>query len=77
MLLHPARARALGEAGRRAVFERFSAQAMARAMAQIVVPASRKIVPLAGINFKAAAAIRPLAVRARVARSLNEAKVEL
>jgi glycosyltransferase involved in cell wall biosynthesis len=34
LLLHPARARALGEAGRRAVFERFSAEAMARAMVQ-------------------------------------------
>ncbi len=31
LLLNPARARALGEAGRRAVFERFSAEAMARA----------------------------------------------
>jgi glycosyltransferase involved in cell wall biosynthesis len=35
LLLDPARARALGEAGRRAVFERFSAEAMARAMAQV------------------------------------------
>jgi glycosyltransferase involved in cell wall biosynthesis len=34
LLLDPARARALGESGRRAVFERFSAQAMARAMVQ-------------------------------------------
>ena len=34
LLLDPARARALGEAGRRAVFERFSAEAMARAVAQ-------------------------------------------
>ena len=32
LLLDPARARALGEAGRRAVFERFSADAMARAV---------------------------------------------
>jgi glycosyltransferase involved in cell wall biosynthesis len=31
LLLNPARARALGEAGRRAVFEKFSAEAMARA----------------------------------------------
>ena len=35
LLLDPARARALGEAGRCAVFERFSAEAMARAMAQV------------------------------------------
>ena len=35
LLLDPARARALGAAGRRAVFERFSAEAMARAMAQV------------------------------------------
>jgi glycosyltransferase involved in cell wall biosynthesis len=35
LLLNPARARALGDAGRRAVFERFSAEAMARAMAQV------------------------------------------
>jgi glycosyltransferase involved in cell wall biosynthesis len=35
LLLNPARARALGEAGRRVVFERFSAEAMARAMAQV------------------------------------------
>ena len=34
LLLNPARALALGEAGRRAVFERFSAEAMARAMVQ-------------------------------------------
>jgi glycosyltransferase involved in cell wall biosynthesis len=34
LLLDPARARALGAAGRRAVFERFSAEAMARAAAQ-------------------------------------------
>jgi len=34
LLLHPARARALGEAGRRAVTERFSAEAMARAMVE-------------------------------------------
>jgi glycosyltransferase involved in cell wall biosynthesis len=34
LLLNPERARALGRAGRRAVFERFSAEAMARAMAQ-------------------------------------------
>ena len=34
LLLDPARARALGEAGRRAVFEGFSAEAMARAMVQ-------------------------------------------
>ena len=34
LLLNPARAQALGEAGRRAVFERFSAEAMARAMVQ-------------------------------------------
>jgi glycosyltransferase involved in cell wall biosynthesis len=32
LLLDPARARALGDAGRRAVFERFSATSMARAM---------------------------------------------
>ena len=31
LLLNPARARAFGEAGRRAVFERFSAEAMAQA----------------------------------------------
>ena len=35
LLLNPARARALGEAGRRAVFERFSAEAMARGTLQI------------------------------------------
>jgi glycosyltransferase involved in cell wall biosynthesis len=35
LLLNPARAQALGEAGQRAVFERFSAEAMARAMAQV------------------------------------------
>jgi glycosyltransferase involved in cell wall biosynthesis len=35
LLLDPARARALGEAGRRAVFDRFSAEAMARAMVQV------------------------------------------
>ena len=35
LLLDQARARALGEAGRRAVFERFSAEAMARAMAEV------------------------------------------
>ena len=34
LLLNPARARALGEAGRRAVFERFSAETMAGAMVQ-------------------------------------------
>jgi len=34
LLLNPARARALGDTGRRAVFERFSAEAMARAVAQ-------------------------------------------
>ena len=34
LLLNPARARALGEAGRRAVTERFSAEAMARAMVE-------------------------------------------
>jgi len=34
LLLNPARARALGEAGRRAVAERFSAEAMARGMVQ-------------------------------------------
>ena len=35
LLLNPARARALGEAGRGAVFERFSADAMARATLQV------------------------------------------
>jgi glycosyltransferase involved in cell wall biosynthesis len=34
LLLDPARARALGETGRRAVFDRFSAEAMARAVVQ-------------------------------------------
>jgi glycosyltransferase involved in cell wall biosynthesis len=34
LLLDPAQARALGEAGRRAVFEKFSAEAMAREMAR-------------------------------------------
>ena len=34
LLLDPARARALGEAGQRAVFERFSAGAMAQAVAE-------------------------------------------
>jgi hypothetical protein len=33
LLLDPARARALGDAGRQAVFERFSAPAMALALA--------------------------------------------
>ncbi|HWH71732.1 MAG TPA: glycosyltransferase, partial [Candidatus Sulfotelmatobacter sp.] len=32
LLLHPETARALGQAGQRAVFEKFSAQAMAQAM---------------------------------------------
>jgi glycosyltransferase involved in cell wall biosynthesis len=35
LLMDQARARALGEAGQRAVFERFSAEAMARAMTQV------------------------------------------
>ncbi len=35
LLLQPGRARALGEAGRRAVFQRFSAEALARAMAAV------------------------------------------
>ncbi len=35
LLLNPARARGLGEAGRRAVFERFSAEAMARATLEV------------------------------------------
>ena len=35
LLLNQAQARALGAAGRRAVFERFSAEAMARAMAEV------------------------------------------
>ncbi|MCX6925394.1 MAG: hypothetical protein NT154_19620, partial [Verrucomicrobia bacterium] len=34
LLLDPAQARALGQAGRRAVFERFSADAMGQAMEQ-------------------------------------------
>jgi glycosyltransferase involved in cell wall biosynthesis len=42
LLLDPARARALGEAGRRAVFERFSAEAMARAMAQVYAEMAAK-----------------------------------
>jgi glycosyltransferase involved in cell wall biosynthesis len=42
LLLDPPRARALGEAGRRAVFERFSAEAMARAMAQIYAEMAAK-----------------------------------
>jgi glycosyltransferase involved in cell wall biosynthesis len=42
LLLDPARARALGEAGRRAVFERFSAEAMARAMAQVYAQMAAK-----------------------------------
>jgi glycosyltransferase involved in cell wall biosynthesis len=36
LLLNPVRARALGEAGRRAVFERFSAEAMARETLQVL-----------------------------------------
>jgi glycosyltransferase involved in cell wall biosynthesis len=40
--LNPARARALGEAGRRAVFERFSAESMARAMAQVYAEMAAK-----------------------------------
>ena len=39
LLLDPARARALGETGRRAVFERFSARAMAQATAQVYLDA--------------------------------------
>ncbi len=35
LLLDPAHAQALGEAGRRAVFDRFSAEAMARTMTQV------------------------------------------
>ena len=35
LLLNPARARALGEAGQRAVFERFSAEAMAQATVRV------------------------------------------
>jgi glycosyltransferase involved in cell wall biosynthesis len=42
LLLDPARARALGEAGRRAVIERFSAEAMARAMAQVYAEMAAK-----------------------------------
>jgi glycosyltransferase involved in cell wall biosynthesis len=36
LLLNPARARALGNAGRRAVLERFSAEAMARETLQVL-----------------------------------------
>ena len=35
LLLNPTHARALGEAGRRAVFQRFSAEAMAQATLQV------------------------------------------
>jgi glycosyltransferase involved in cell wall biosynthesis len=42
LLLDPARARALGDAGRRAVFEGFSAEAMARAMAQVYAELAAK-----------------------------------
>jgi glycosyltransferase involved in cell wall biosynthesis len=41
LLLAPGRARALGVAGRDVVFQRFSAEAMARAMAEAVEPLSR------------------------------------
>ena len=42
LLLDPARARALGEAGRRAVFERFSAEAMARGTLRVYGELVRK-----------------------------------
>ncbi|MGO8931666.1 MAG: glycosyltransferase family 4 protein [Limisphaerales bacterium] len=42
LLLNPARARALGEAGRRAVFRSFSAEAMARAALQVYAELARK-----------------------------------
>jgi glycosyltransferase involved in cell wall biosynthesis len=49
LLLDPARARALGEAGRRAVGERFSAEAMARAMEEVLRRvAANKAASLAG-----------------------------
>lgn len=41
MLLAPERAKMLGAAGRRVVFQRFSAEAMARAMAEVVEPLAR------------------------------------
>jgi len=42
LLLDQPRARALGEAGRRAVFERFSAEAMAQAIAQVYAEVAGK-----------------------------------
>jgi len=42
LLLDPARAHALGEAGRCAVFERLSAEAMARAMVQVYAEVTGK-----------------------------------
>ena len=41
LLLAPERAKTLGAAGRDVVFQRFSAEAMARAMAEAVEPLSR------------------------------------
>jgi glycosyltransferase involved in cell wall biosynthesis len=41
LLLAPARAKTLGAEGREVVFQRFSAEAMARAMAEAVEPLSR------------------------------------
>ena len=42
LLLNPARARALGEAGRRAVFQRFSAEAMAQATLRVYAESAGK-----------------------------------
>ena len=43
LLLNPARGQALGEAGRRAVFERFSAEAMARATLRVYAELAGKL----------------------------------
>jgi len=43
LLLQPDRARSLGEAGRRAVFERFSAEAMAGGMLQAFQQVTRSV----------------------------------
>jgi glycosyltransferase involved in cell wall biosynthesis len=42
LLLNPARAQVLGQAGRRAVFDRFSAEAMARAMADAYAATAKR-----------------------------------
>jgi glycosyltransferase involved in cell wall biosynthesis len=53
LLLDPARARAMGEAGQRAVFERFSAEAMAQAMVQVYGQLTERL-PAAGSGSRPA-----------------------